>query len=111
MGFIHTKLEFYGMRFSLGIAEAAFFPGMITHLSHWYRQNDRAKVVALFMAAIPVARVIAAPISANWLGLAVAADPRGRASAAAWARASRLPHGPPAPGPAAATGATGLACE
>jgi ACS family tartrate transporter-like MFS transporter len=73
-GFIQTKPEFYGMRFLLGIAEAAFFPGMITYLSHWYRQNDRAKAVAMFMAAIPVSRVIAAPISAalikaNWLGL------------------------------------------
>ena len=73
-GFIQTKLEFYGMRFLLGIAEAAFFPGMITYLTHWYRQNDRAKAVAMFMAAIPVSRVLAAPVSAalikaNWLGL------------------------------------------
>ena len=73
-GFIETKAEFYGMRFLLGMAEAAFFPGMITYLGHWYRQRDRAKAVALFMAAIPVSRVIAAPISAalikvNWLGL------------------------------------------
>ena len=73
-GFIETKAEFYGMRFLLGMAEAAFFPGMITYLGHWYRQRDRAKAVALFMAAIPVSRVVAAPISAafikvNWLGL------------------------------------------
>ncbi|MBV8844317.1 MAG: MFS transporter [Bryobacterales bacterium] len=73
-GFIATRHEFYSMRFLLGIAEAAFFPGVITYLSHWYRQGDRAKAVALFMAAIPVSRVIAAPISAalidaNWLGL------------------------------------------
>jgi ACS family tartrate transporter-like MFS transporter len=73
-GFIQTMPEFYSMRLLLGVAEAAFFPGMITYLSHWYRQQDRAKAVALFMAAIPVSRVIAAPISAalikvNWLGL------------------------------------------
>ena len=71
-GFIHTKIEFYNMRFLLGVAEAAFFPGMITYLSHWYRRADRARAVAMFMAAIPVSRVIAAPISAalikaNWL--------------------------------------------
>src|SRR6516162_7993343 len=29
-GFIQTKPEFYNMRFLLGVAEAAFFPGMIT---------------------------------------------------------------------------------
>jgi ACS family tartrate transporter-like MFS transporter len=63
------------MRFALGITEAGFFPGLITYLGHWYRPRDRAKAVALFMAAIPVSKTIAAPISAallrvHWLGLA-----------------------------------------
>jgi ACS family tartrate transporter-like MFS transporter len=63
------------MRFLLGVAEAAFFPGIITYLNHWYCRADRAKAVALFMAAIPVSQVIAAPVSAalmrvHWLGLA-----------------------------------------
>ncbi len=67
--------EFYAMRFALGVTEAGFFPGVIGYLSHWYRAQDRAKAVAMFMAAIPVSQVIAAPLSAglmkiNWLGLA-----------------------------------------
>ena len=74
-GFIHTAHEFYAMRFALGVTEAGFFPGLITYLCHWYRPQDRAKAVALFMAAIPVSKTIAAPISAallevHWLGLA-----------------------------------------
>ncbi|PWU07154.1 MAG: MFS transporter, partial [Terriglobia bacterium] len=73
-GLIHTKGEFYVMRFVLGLAEAGFFPGVITYLSHWYRPQDRAKAVAMFMAAIPMSQVIASPISAlliktTWLGL------------------------------------------
>ncbi|HLI83198.1 MAG TPA: MFS transporter [Bryobacteraceae bacterium] len=73
-GLIHTETQFYLMRFTLGIAEAAFFPGIITYLGHWHRAEDRAKAVALYMAAIPVSQVIAAPISAvlmrvHWLGL------------------------------------------
>lgn len=73
-GFIRTPHEFYAMRLLLGVAEAAFFPGMITYLSHWYRSEDRAKAVAMFMTAIPVSRVIASPISAallnvRWIGL------------------------------------------
>ncbi len=73
-GLIHTKPEFYVMRFALGVAEAAFFPGVIIYLHHWYCAEDRAKAVAQFMAAIPVSQVIAAPLSAalmkaNWLGL------------------------------------------
>jgi ACS family tartrate transporter-like MFS transporter len=74
-GFIHTASEFYSMRLALGVTEAGFFPGLITYLGHWYRPQDRAKAVAMFMAAIPVSKTIAAPISAallqvHWLGLA-----------------------------------------
>jgi ACS family tartrate transporter-like MFS transporter len=73
-GLIHSKPEFYTMRFVLGVTEAGFFPGVITYLTHWYRPQDRAKAVAMFMAAIPMSQVIASPISAmlikvNWLGL------------------------------------------
>jgi MFS transporter, ACS family, tartrate transporter len=74
-GLIHTERQFYIMRFALGVAEAAFFPGIITYLGHWHRAEDRAKAVALFMAAIPVSQVIAAPLSAalmnvHWMNLA-----------------------------------------
>jgi ACS family tartrate transporter-like MFS transporter len=73
-GLIHSAPQFYVMRFILGVTEAGFFPGVIGYLSHWYRGKDRAKAVAMFMAAIPVSQVIAAPLSAglmkiNWLGL------------------------------------------
>jgi ACS family tartrate transporter-like MFS transporter len=73
-GLIQTVTQFYTIRFALGVAEAAFFPGIITYIGHWYRPQDRAKAVAMFMAAIPVSQVIAAPVSAamlrvNWLGL------------------------------------------
>src|SRR5437868_4415525 len=74
MGFIHTKTQFYSARFLLGAAEAGFFPGIIVYFSHWFRYEDRAKAVALFMAAIPIANIIGSPVSGlllgiNWLGL------------------------------------------
>ncbi len=74
-GFIHSAPEFYAMRLLLGVTEAGFFPGVIGYLSHWFRAQDRAKAIAMFMAAIPVSQVIAAPLSAglmkvHWLGLA-----------------------------------------
>ncbi len=74
-GLIHTQTQFYMMRFSLGVAEAAFLPGILTYIGHWHRATDRAKAVAMFMAAIPVSQVIAAPLSAalmrvHWLHLA-----------------------------------------
>jgi sugar phosphate permease len=74
-GFIHNETQFYGARFLLGAAEAGFFPGIIVYLSHWFRAEDRAKAVALFMIALPITSIFAAPISGllldyvHWLGL------------------------------------------
>ena len=75
MGFIDNSTQFFWMRFFLGVAEAGFFPGLLVYLSHWFRQDDRAKAVALFMAAVPLSSIIGAPLSGlllevNWLGLA-----------------------------------------
>lgn len=75
MGFIETDTQFYWLRFLLGVAEAGFFPGVLVHLSHWFRQEDRAKAIALFMSAVPIATIIGAPISGlllevEWLGYA-----------------------------------------
>src|SRR5262245_19748739 len=74
MGFVHTKTEIYWMRFLLGAAEAGFFPGIMVYFSHWFRYEDRAKAVALFMAAIPISNIIGSPVSGlllgvNWFGL------------------------------------------
>lgn len=75
MMFIKTPLSFYILRFSLGIAEAGFFPGMILYLTYWFPARERGKAVANFMTAIPVSLVIGSPISGalmeiNWGGLA-----------------------------------------
>src|SRR5450432_437797 len=74
-GFIHTKNQFYLVRFLLGAAEAGFFPGIIVYFSHWFRYQDRAKAVAILMAGISVSNIIGLPISAwlmrhTWFGLA-----------------------------------------
>ena len=72
-GFTHSERQFYVMRFVLGMAEAPFLPGILTYLGHWYRPADRAKAVAMFMVAIPVAQAVASPLAAwllqiSWLG-------------------------------------------
>ena len=73
-GFIHSKNQFYLIRFLLGAAEAGFFPGIIVYLSHWFRYRDRAKAVAFLMAAISVSNIVGSPLSGlllkiNWLGI------------------------------------------
>jgi ACS family tartrate transporter-like MFS transporter len=72
---IHTRTQFYSARFLLGLAEAGFFPGIVVYLTHWFRQEDRARAGALFMAAIPVANVLGSPLAGwllgvHWFGIA-----------------------------------------
>jgi MFS transporter, ACS family, tartrate transporter len=72
-GLIHTAHQFYWARFLLGVAEAGFFPGIVVYLTHWYREQDRARAMAMFMSAIPIAQVIGAPVSGallqiHWFG-------------------------------------------
>ena len=74
MAFIKTPHQFYAMRFLLGLAEAGFFPGIIVYLTHWFVNEDRAKAIAGFMAAIPLAFAVGSPISGlllgfHWFGL------------------------------------------
>ena len=64
-GFVRTPLELYGARFLLGAAEAGFFPGVIVYLSHWFIYQDRAKAVARFMSAIPIAYILGGPLPAQ----------------------------------------------
>jgi ACS family tartrate transporter-like MFS transporter len=74
-GLITSAQHFYTIRFFLGIAEAGFFPGVIVYLTHWYRNADRAKAVALFMIAIPTSNMLGAAMASvlmqiTWLGYA-----------------------------------------
>ena len=66
MIFVNSPTTFYVLRFLLGVAEAGFLPGVILYLTYWYPPSRRAKVTALFMAAIPMAGVIGGPLS-GWI--------------------------------------------
>ncbi len=54
---------FFLLRILLGVAEAGFFPGIILYLTYWYPARERARVMALFMAAIPLAGILGNPLS------------------------------------------------
>lgn len=69
MIFIRGPVSFYGLRFLLGAAEAGFFPGMILYLKRWFPVSARARAVAWFMTANPIAGVIGSPISGALLGM------------------------------------------
>jgi len=69
MIFVRGPVSFYSMRFLLGAAEAGFFPGMILYMKRWFPAAARARAVAWFMTANPLAGVIGSPISGSLLGL------------------------------------------
>jgi ACS family tartrate transporter-like MFS transporter len=76
MALVWDDKSFYVMRFLLGVAEAGFFPGIILYLTYWFPAKNRARIVAVFMASVPLATVFGGPISGallemhGFLGLA-----------------------------------------
>jgi ACS family tartrate transporter-like MFS transporter len=66
---IRGPMSFYGLRFLLGAAEAGFFPGMILYMRGWFPASARARAVAWFMTANPLAGVVGSPISGALLGI------------------------------------------
>jgi ACS family tartrate transporter-like MFS transporter len=69
MFLVGGETSFYVLRFLLGVAEAGFFPGMILYLTYWFPARERARRVALFMTAIPIAGVFGSPLSGALLTL------------------------------------------
>ncbi len=66
---IAGPISFLVLRFLLGMAEAGFFPGVILYLTYWYPAEYRAKIVGIFMVAIPAAGLIGSPVSGAILGM------------------------------------------
>jgi MFS transporter, ACS family, tartrate transporter len=64
--FASSVTHLYILRFLLGVAEAGFFPGMILYITFWFRSKERARAVALFMTAPPLANALGAPLS-TWV--------------------------------------------
>lgn len=73
--FIAGPSSFYAMRLLLGAAEAGFFPGVILYLTRWFPAEYRARIIAIFMVAIPLSSFVGSPLSATllqldgWMGL------------------------------------------
>ncbi len=69
MALVSGVTSFYLLRLLLGVAEAGFFPGIILYLTYWFPARERAGVVAMFMAAPPLATVFGGPLSGALLEL------------------------------------------
>lgn len=73
MMFVQTPLQFYGLRFLLGVAEAGFYPGVIFYFAGWFPPCHRGRAVSRFFVASPLASIVMGGVS-GWL---LALDGRG----------------------------------
>jgi ACS family tartrate transporter-like MFS transporter len=78
MMFVKTPVQFYLMRFLLGMAEAGFFPGVIFYLSQWFPAHMRARAISRFYISLPIGSVFMGAIAGALLGL------QGKAGLAGW---------------------------
>jgi ACS family tartrate transporter-like MFS transporter len=74
MALVETPMQFYVMRFLLGLAEAGFFPGVIVYFTHWFPRKDRARALTGMLVAIPICLSSGAYLSGwlleqSWFGL------------------------------------------
>src|SRR6201996_381969 len=78
MMFVKTPVQFYVMRFLLGMAEAGFFPGVIFYLSQWFPMHMRARAISRFYISFPISSVLMGAIAGFLLDL------QGKAGLAGW---------------------------
>jgi ACS family tartrate transporter-like MFS transporter len=69
MMWVQTPIQFYALRFLLGVAEAGFFPGVIYYLGLWFPAAYRARASSCFMIGIPMSQALGASIGGALLGL------------------------------------------
>ena len=63
---VRTPVEFGAVGFLLGSVEAGFYPGVVVYLASWFPHQQRARIMALFMSAIPLAGIFGNPLS-GWI--------------------------------------------
>jgi ACS family tartrate transporter-like MFS transporter len=78
MMFVKTPVEFYVVRFLLGMSEAGFFPGVVYYLSQWFPANVRGRTVSRFYVALPLSSVFMGGLAGALLNL------QGRLGLAGW---------------------------
>jgi MFS transporter, ACS family, tartrate transporter len=60
---------FLTVRFLLGLAEAGFYPGIVLFFTYWFPDRHRARIVAGFTLALPIAVAFGAPMSTGLMEL------------------------------------------
>lgn len=60
---VQTPVQFYLIRFVLGIAEAGFYPGALLFMTYWFPSRLRAQAIAVMILGSSLASMIGGPLS------------------------------------------------
>jgi MFS family permease len=63
MMFVHTETLFYVLRFSLGVLEAGFVPGVIYFFMQWFPARQRGRINSFFFGASALAGILGGPLA------------------------------------------------
>jgi Sugar phosphate permease len=69
MMLVRTPIQFYAIRFLLGVAEAGFFPGIVFYLSQWFPKERRARATSKFFIALPMSGIFGGIVGGYLLSL------------------------------------------
>lgn len=69
MMFVRSPVQFYILRFMLGVAEAGFFPGVVFYLSQWFPRQQRGRAISRFYFFGPLGSTIMGTASPPLLAL------------------------------------------
>jgi ACS family tartrate transporter-like MFS transporter len=69
MVFVRTPIQFYVLRFLLGVAEAGFFPAVVFYLTQWFPTPVRARATSRFFIALPISGVVGGTLGGALLAL------------------------------------------
>jgi MFS family permease len=61
--FVASQHQLLGLRFVLGLAESAYFPGVLLYLTHWFPDSSAGRAVAYFATAASVGGLLSSAAS------------------------------------------------
>jgi MFS family permease len=67
-GLVHTGRQFWVMRLLLGVTEGGVWPAVLVLLASWFPRTERARANGFWMLCLPMAVVLASPLSGWILG-------------------------------------------
>jgi MFS family permease len=67
-GLVRTGQQFWVMRLLLGVTEGGVWPAVLVLLANWFPRAERARANGFWMLCLPVAVVLASPLSGWILG-------------------------------------------